>query len=188
MRVNTTDITARHLKMCISKMAFSSFCFSLSSFFSSLLLLGLLLLLDRSLGSVLGHSLVINGDHAGVDHLRAVLDNLLDETFLCQLDESPPGQRSSDLEPFTDDGRSDELVGGDLFVQFVVRGLVEEDEIVELVPCFSFGPLLLLGLSSAATRRFFSGSLGGLGVLLWVFLSTHGLRSFKVLYSSSLAW
>merc|ERR1719186_991564 len=177
----------QHYKIKTFKYLFSGnfssffFSFSLGSFFGSLLLLGLLLLLDGSLGGVLSHSVVVNHDHAGVDHLRAVLNNLLDEPLLCQLYERPPGQRPPHLQPFTDYGRSDELVGGHFFVQLVVSGLVEKHQIVELVPCLSLGPLLLLCLSSSATRRFFSRSFGGLSILLWVLFSTHDLRSFKVL-------
>ena len=56
-----------------------------------------------------------------------------------------------------------------LLHEFVVGGLVEEDEVVELVPRLALRPLLLLGLAAAPAflllRRLRRGSLGSLRVL-----------------------
>ena len=85
----------------------------------------------------------------GVDELCPVLHHLADQTLLAELVQRLPGQRAAHLEPLAHDGRRDELVGGDLLQQLVVGGLVEEDQVVELVPGLALGPLLLLGLSAA---------------------------------------
>lgn len=66
-------------------------------------------------------------------------------TFGEQLLEGIPGQRATDLQPLRHNGRGDEFVVGNFLVQLVVGGLVEEDQVVELVPHFSLGPLLLRG-------------------------------------------
>ncbi len=52
--------------------------------------------------------------------------------------------------------------------------LVEEDQVVELVPGLSLGPLLLLGLAAAAPLLLFRGLGGRLGVLLGILLGSHG--------------
>lgn len=64
-------------------------------------------------------------------------------TFGEQFLQSVPGQGAADLQPLGHDGGRDEFVVGNLFVQLVVGGLVEEHQVVELVPHFSLGPLLL---------------------------------------------
>lgn len=64
-------------------------------------------------------------------------------TFAEQFEEGRPGQGASDLQPLGHHGRCDELVVRDFFVQLVISRLVEEDQVVELVPHLSFGPLLL---------------------------------------------
>ena len=85
------------------------------------------------------------------------------------------------LQPFTDDGGGDQLVRGDFLQQLVVGGLVEEDQVVQLVAGLSLGPLLLLGLA-AASALLLLGLLGrSLGVLLGVFLGSlkRNIRHFK---------
>ncbi len=52
--------------------------------------------------------------------------------------------------------------------------LVEEDQVVELVPGLSLGPLLLLGLAAAAPLLLLRGLRGGLGVLLGILFGSHG--------------
>ena len=56
-----------------------------------------------------------------------------------------------------------------LLHELVVGGLIEEDEVVELVPRLALGPLLLLGLAAARAllllRRLRRGGLRTLGVL-----------------------
>merc|ERR1719319_1287167 len=180
MDVNAKTNSEMNFQIIIA-IKFSSFFFSfcLGSLFRSLLLLRFLLLLLRLLGSFFSYSVVIDHNHSGVDHLGAVLDNLLDETLLCELNKSSSGKRAANLEPFTDDGRSDKFVGWDLLVQFVVGGLIKEYKIVKLVPRLSLGPLLLFGLTAAATGSFLGGSLGGFGVLFGVLLSPHGLLLLK---------
>ena len=75
------------------------------------------------------------------------------------------------LQPFTDDGGGDQLVRGDFLQKLVVGGLVEEDQVVQLVAGLSLRPLLLLGL--AASALLLLGLLGrSLRVLLGVFLGS----------------
>ena len=103
----------------------------------------------------------------GVDELCPVLHHLADQTLLAELVQRLPGQRAAHLEPLAHDGRRDQLVGGHLLQQLVVGGLVEEDQVVELVPGLSLGPLLLLGLAAAGSLLLGLGrGLRGLGVLL----------------------
>lgn len=64
-------------------------------------------------------------------------------TFGKQFLEGVPRQGAADLQPLGHNSRGDELVVGNFFVQLVVGCLVEEDQVVELVPHFSLGPLLL---------------------------------------------
>lgn len=64
-------------------------------------------------------------------------------TFGEQLLEGVPCQRATDLQPLRHNSGGDELVVGNFFVQLVVGRLVEEDQVVELIPHFSLGPLLL---------------------------------------------
>lgn len=64
-------------------------------------------------------------------------------TFGEQLLEGVPGQRATDLQPLWHNSGCDELVVGNFFVQLVVGSLVEEHQVVELIPHFSLGPLLL---------------------------------------------
>merc|ERR1719385_218025 len=94
--------------------------------------------------------LLLVPDHPGVDHLGAVSDHLLDQALLHQLDKSSPGEGATHLQPLGDDGWSDELVGGDLLVQLVIGALVKQNQVVQLVPGLSLGPLLLLGLAASS--------------------------------------
>lgn len=64
-------------------------------------------------------------------------------TFAEQFLQGVPGQGATDLEPLRNNSRCDEFVVGNFFVQLVVGSLVEEHQVVELVPHFSLGPLLL---------------------------------------------
>jgi len=117
--------------------------------------------------------LVVRPVWPGVDHLGAVSDNLLDFTLLLEFDESFPGERPPDLQPLGDDGRSDEFVSGNLFQQFVVGGLVEEDQVVQLVPGLSLRPLLLLGLAATSSLLLLGGLSRRLGGRLCVLLCSH---------------
>merc|ERR1719391_583060 len=130
----------------------------------------LLLALLAGLLDLLGGFLVfVVLGNPGVDHLGTVVDNSLDETLLFQFNQSLPGQRSADLQPLGNDAGSDELVSGDLLVQLVISHLIEEDQVVQLVPGLSLGPLLLLGLAAAPLlllRRLGRRLRGCLGILL----------------------
>lgn len=68
---------------------------------------------------------------------------LLKFTFGEQFLQGVPGQGATDLQPLGHDSGCDEFVVGNFFVQLVVGSLVEEHQVVELVPHFSLGPLLL---------------------------------------------
>lgn len=75
--------------------------------------------------------------------INTILNKYVRFTFGEQFLESIPGQGATDLQPLWHDSRGDELVIGNFFVQLVVGGLVEEHQVVELIPHFSLGPLLL---------------------------------------------
>lgn len=88
-----------------------------------------------------------------------MLDNLLDEPLLEQLLEGLAGEGAAHLEPLRDHRRGDEFVAGNLLEQLVVRSLVEQHQVVQLVADFSLGPLLLLGLASGRPFLLFGGPL-----------------------------
>merc|ERR1719458_785724 len=112
------------------------------------LLLNLLLDHDAALGLLV--VLLLIPDHPGVDHLGAVSDHLLDQALLHQLNQSTCGEGATHLQPLGNDGGGDELVGWDLLVQLVIGALVEQNQVVQLVPGLSLGPLLLLGLATSS--------------------------------------
>merc|ERR1719163_2213868 len=146
--------------------------------FSFLLSLGLLSLLsslcclfynDSSLGLVL----IAGVGDPGVDQLASVGGHLLDQPLLCQLIQSTSGKRSSNLQPLRDNAGCDELVGGNLLVQFVIGILVKQNQVVQLVPGLSLGPLLLLGLATTASLLLL-GILGrSLRILLGILFGSH---------------
>lgn len=72
-------------------------------------------------------------------------------TLLAQLDERTASQRSADLQTLGHNRRGDQLVLRHLLVQLLVRGLIEQHLVVQLVADLSLGPLLLLGLAAAAS-------------------------------------
>jgi len=72
-------------------------------------------------------------------------------TLLAQLDQSTLGQGAADLQTLRDHRGGDQLVGGHFLVQLLVGSLVEQHLVVQLVPDFSLGPLLLLGLAAAGS-------------------------------------
>lgn len=67
---------------------------------------------------------------------------LLVLTFLLELLERCPGERAADLEPLADDRGRDQLVTRHLLQQLVIRRLVEQNQVVQLVTHFSLRPLL----------------------------------------------
>lgn len=68
---------------------------------------------------------------------------LIKFTFGEQFLQGVPGKGATDLQPLRHDSGCDEFVVGNFFVQLVVGSLVEEHQVVKLVPHFSLGPLLL---------------------------------------------
>merc|ERR1719350_1921694 len=128
---------------------------------SLLFLLSLLLLLlglfhhDSSLGCVI----LIVLSHSGVDDLTPVSGHELDNALAGHLLQCALGERSSDLQPFRNFGRSDQLVRRDLLVEFVIGILVEQDQVIQLIPGLSLRPLLLLSLTT--TPFLLLGGLGG---------------------------
>merc|ERR1719350_1376274 len=120
--------------------------FSLCLLFLLALLLLLLGLLDND--STLRCLILIVLGHSGVDDLRSVSRHELDNTLAGHLLQGTLGQRSPDLRPLRNNGGGDELVRRYLFVEFVIGVLVEQNEVVQLVPGLSLGPLLLLGLTA----------------------------------------
>merc|ERR1719458_855047 len=113
-----------------------------------LLALALLLNHDAALGLLV--VLLLVPDHPGVDHLGAVSDHLLDQALLHKLNQSTSGEGATHLQPLGNDGGGDELVGWDLLVQLVIGALVKQNQVVQLVPGLSLGPLLLLGLATSS--------------------------------------
>ena len=79
-----------------------------------------------------------------------MLHHLPDEALLQQLGQCLPGQGAAHLKALAHDGGRDQLVRGNLLQELVVGGLVEENQVVKLVPGLALGPLLLLGLATAA--------------------------------------
>lgn len=88
-----------------------------------------------------------------------MVHDLLDETLLAQLPKAALGEGSTDLQPFRDDRRRDQLVGWHLLVQLVIGGLIEQDLIVQLIANLSFRPLLLLGLAAGSSLLLLLGLL-----------------------------
>merc|ERR1719400_1839075 len=139
---------------------------------STLLPLGLLLNDDASFSSSSFIFLVVLGD-PGEDQLASVLNHLLDQAFLAQFVKGTTSQRPANLQPFADNSWSDEFVGGNLLVQFVVGGLVKENKIVQFVPGFSLRPLLLFGFPTSSPFFLFRGLGGSFASSLGVLLGTH---------------
>ena len=73
-----------------------------------------------------------------------------DQSLLMQLFQCLPGQRTPHFQSLRHDGRGDQLVGGNLFQQLFISGLVEEDHVVQLVAHLSLRPLLLLRFPSSS--------------------------------------
>ena len=65
-------------------------------------------------------------------------------TFSLQFFQCSSRQRAADFQSLGDDGRRDQLVTRHLFVQFIIRQLVKQHQVVELVAHFPLGPLLLV--------------------------------------------
>merc|ERR1740131_540101 len=148
-----------------------------------LVLLALALLLNHDASLSLGVVALLVADHPRVDHLRAVSHHLFDQSLLHQLNESPPDEGASHLKPLRHDGGCDELVSGDLLVQLVIGALVEQHQVVQLVPGLSLGPLLLLSLA-ASSLLLLGGLGGGLGILLGILLSSHDGTKLDLLRSA----
>ena len=72
------------------------------------------------------------------------------------------------LQSLGDHGWSNKLIVRNLFTELVLCRFVEQDKIVQLVPNFAFGPLLLLGL---ATRFIY---------WVFVFVLANFLSSFSL--------
>merc|ERR1719167_785377 len=75
--------------------------------------------------------------------------------------------------PFRNNTWGDQLVCGDLLVEFVIGILVKQHQIVQLVPGLSLGPLLLLGLSTASPFFLLGVLCGGFRVLLGILFGSH---------------
>lgn len=101
---------------------------------------------------LLGDLGVVGLGRSRVDQLGVMRDHRLDETVLEQLVDGALGQRASDLQTLTQDGRSDQLVARHLLHQLVVGRLIEEHQVVQLVTDLALRPLLLLRLASGRTR------------------------------------
>ncbi len=78
----------------------------------------------------------------GVNFQCMMLQDGLDETFGLQVGQCSACQGGPDLQSFTDDCRGDEFVAGHFLLQLVVRGLVKQSQIIQLVSHFSLRPFL----------------------------------------------
>jgi len=63
-------------------------------------------------------------------------------TLSMQLLQGSFGQTATDLQSLRHNWGGDEFVAGHLLVQFIVGRLVEEYQVVKLIPDLSLGPLL----------------------------------------------
>jgi hypothetical protein len=63
-------------------------------------------------------------------------------TLLADFAKSDSGQWAANFETLWNDGWSDQLVGWDLLHESIISGLVEENQVVQLVPGFSLWPFL----------------------------------------------
>jgi len=105
---------------------------------------------------------VIDSDGSGVDHLGRVLDQKLDLAHTVKFFDGTSSEGTSDLHTVRDDWWGDDLVVWNFLEDFVICWLIEQAHILELVPGFSFRPLLF-GLLSTSGGGFRLGVLG----LLW---------------------
>ena len=64
-------------------------------------------------------------------------------TFTKELLKGCPGQGTSNLQSLRNDSWSYKLIIGNFLTEFVVRCFIKQDQVIELVPNFAFGPLLL---------------------------------------------
>lgn len=81
----------------------------------------------------------------GVDGLSGVSGNLTDETLGHELVDGTAGERAVDLQTLGNDRGGDQLVGGDFLEELLIGGLIEEDQVVQLLLRLSLRPLLLGG-------------------------------------------
>lgn len=75
---------------------------------------------------------------ACIDFQCVMLQNRLYQALALELVQRSASQRSPDLQPLTDDSWSNEFIAGNFLTELVIRDLVKESQIVQLVPHFSF--------------------------------------------------
>merc|ERR1719382_981640 len=165
------DLTSLHLKYKTGLKSQQLFSFS---FISSLRLLSFssLLALGDDLHYRLFNLVAVLG-HSGVDNLTPVSRHKLDQSLLRQLIQSSLGKRSSNLQSLRDNAGCDQFVRRNLLVQLVVGVLIKQNQIVQFVPRFSLGPLLLLGLSTASPLFLFGVFGRGLGIGFGILFCSH---------------
>ena len=71
-----------------------------------------------------------------------MFEHLSNQSLVSQLNQCSVGKGDTDLESLRHHRGSDEFVVGYFLVEFVIRNLVKESDVVQLIPNFSFGPLL----------------------------------------------
>ena len=71
--------------------------------------------------------------------------NLTAETLGHELVDGTAGERAVDLQTLGNDRGGDQLVGGDFLEELLIGGLIEEDQVVQLLLRLSLRPLLLGG-------------------------------------------
>jgi len=97
----------------------------------------------------------------GVDNLGGVDDDWSDLALGCESAKAELGERGLDLHSLGSNTGGDDLVAGDLLVELVEGGLVEERQVNELITHLTLAPLFLLTLTTAHG----SSGLGLIGLL-----------------------
>lgn len=80
-----------------------------------------------------------------------MVGNQLDESLSVQVTQRTLGQGPSDLQTLGHNGGGNQLAGRHFLQQFLVRRLVEQHLVVQLIANLSLGPLLLLGLATTSS-------------------------------------
>lgn len=84
-------------------------------------------------------------------------------TLITQFDKCTSCKWATDLQSFGHNWWSDQFVWWDFLVQFLIRWLIEQHLIVQLVTNFSFWPLLFLGFAATSSFLLLLGLLWLLG-------------------------
>jgi len=79
-----------------------------------------------------------------------VVGNRFHKTLVNEFSDGTSSQTSVDLQSLRNNGGSDELGSGDFLQELIVGGLIEDDQVGDLLSGLGLGPLLLLLLGRAS--------------------------------------